>query len=133
MKKQKREEKKYFETKTFNSEYAKWNKILLDTGFQDAETDYDRRHYTGRMNYFDVDPVRLAYHEQCMTWLREGKIEDPTDQFIFEAHCSGVSNREIVILLGQNNELKQLKATAVNDRLLKILGFAGIKPIKLYK
>jgi hypothetical protein len=131
MKKLNREEKKYYETKSFKKEYDEWNKRLHDSGFQDVETDYDRKHRTGRMNYFDVDPVRLAYHERCEALLQQGLITDPINLFIFEKHCEGMSNRDITTCL--RAVIGPTDTRTVDRRLNKMLLEADIKPLRLYR
>lgn len=122
-------QKKYYETTDFKDLQKKWYKKLEKSGFNNNDK-LDTQDVPSQR--FKVEPEFIEYFHYCEKYLASGALTDKVDLFIFEYHCLGYSNREIVELL-EVKKLRHLKHTAVDERLLKILKKAGIRPVDFGK
>jgi hypothetical protein len=121
--------KKYYETDKFKKREALWYAKLKADGFQDIDN--------GNTNVvpkqrFEVIPEYVEYFFHCEKYLKSGEITDKRDLFIFECHCLGLSDYEIVPLLKENKLLSATRQTVYN-RIIAILKKAKIEPMDFGK
>lgn len=121
--------KKFYETDEAKRTIREWNKKLKDSGFKDIESSSYVENDSIRKEEITVNHASVVYFQKCSQYLHSTAIKDPTDRFIFEQHCDGVSNREIANKMVSQG-LKPIHTANVDRRLLRILNLAGIKPIK---
>lgn len=124
------EQKKFFETPSFNKLQKEWYAKLKDGGFSDTETLRDIKKNNVNQQVITIDDEWLQYNDKCRAYHFSNKIQDPTDRLIFEKHCDGMSNREISTFLNKENlGLKKLSYESIRQRILRILADAEIEPI----
>jgi hypothetical protein len=119
--------KKYWETPEFKELDKDWNKKLKDSGFNDLESEFDRKNRTVSKQQVTVDHDRIRYFARCVEYLYKNKWKSPTDRFIFERHCVGDSNYQIAKQL-KAKKLRAIHPSNVDRRLLNILKEANIEP-----
>lgn len=84
---------KFWATPKFQKLQERWYQKLEKAGFEDIER-HQKRLHTDTARFADAEAVK-TYYQKAHEYSRQGEFHTGVERSAWEAHCAGLSLREI--------------------------------------